>query len=103
MKKLIEQRYLIRQNLLTIIGFILFSYFSYHAVLGERSYVRLLTLERQVSEITQTHNALETERLAWEKKVTMLRPGSIDKDLLEERARYVLGYGYEDERIILAN
>ena len=65
--------------------------------------MRLLTLERQVSEITQTHNALETERLAWEKKVTMLRPGSIDKDLLEERARYVLGYGYEDERIILAN
>ncbi len=103
MKKLIAQRYVIRQNLLTIIGFCLCVYFSYHAVLGQRSYVRLLTLDRQVAEITQTHDRLEVERMALEKKVAMLRPGSVDRDLLEERARYVLGFGYKDERVILEN
>lgn len=103
MKKLIAQRYVIRQNFLTIMGFCLCFYFSYHAVLGQRSYVQLLTLEREVASITQIHDRLEGERLALEKKVAMLRPGSIDKDLLEERARYVLGFGYEDERVILEN
>lgn len=63
----------------------------------------MLTLERQVAEITQTHDRLASERQALEKKVTMMRPGSINKDLLEERARYVLGYSYDDERIILSN
>lgn len=103
MKKLIEQRYILRQNLLTIIGFCLFCYFSYHAALGERSYIGLISLERQVAKVSEQHEHLKTEREALEKKVTMLRPGSIDRDLLEERARYILGYGYENERIILAN
>lgn len=103
MKKLIAQRHIIRQNLLTIIGFLLCAYFSYHAALGQRSYVRLLSLERQVSDISVTHDKLESERLALEKKVAMMRPGSVDRDLLEERARYVLGYAYEDERVIYQN
>ena len=103
MKKLIAQRYVIRQNLLAIIGFCLCFYFSYHTLLGQRSYMRLLTLDRQVAEITQIHDNLEAERVVLEKKVAMLRPGSIDKDLLEERARYMLGYGYEGERVILEN
>lgn len=103
MKKLIAQRYVVRQNLLAIIGFILCCYFGYHAVLGQRSYIRLLSLERQISETTTTADHLTAERIALEGRVKMLRPGSIDRDLLEERARYVLGYSYDNERIVITN
>ena len=101
MRKLIEQRYVIKQNLLAIIGFCLFCYFSYHALLGERSYIRLMSMERQVSKVTATYNELHAKREHLQDKVVRLRPGSLDRDLLEERARYVLGFHYPDEKIIL--
>ena len=101
MKRLIEQRYVIKQNLLAIIGFCLFCYFSYHAVLGERSYIQLMSLERQITKTSAVYEGLHGERTALETKVVKLRPNSIDRDLLEERARYVLGYAHPDDKIIL--
>ena len=46
-------------------------------------------------------DALLGEREKLENKVVMMRPGSINKDLLEERIRSVLGYSYENEIILL--
>ncbi len=101
MRKLIAQRYVIKQNMLAIIGVCLFCYFSYHALLGERSYIRLISLEKQTTKTSLIYKDLHTQRSALEEKVVGLRPGSLDKDLLEERARYVLGYHHPDEKIIL--
>ena len=101
MRKLIEQRYVIKQNLLAIIGFCLFCYFSYHALLGERSYIRLMSLERQVTKVSATYEGLREERVALEEKVVRLRPASLDRDLLEERVHYVLGFYRSDEQVIL--
>ena len=101
MRKLIEQRYVIKQNLLAIIGFCLCCYFSYHALLGERSYIKLVSLERQTTKISATYDDLYTERVALEDKVVRLRPGSLDRDLLEERVHYVLGFYHPDEKVIL--
>ncbi len=101
MKKLIAQRYVIRQNWLAIMGFCLLCYFSYHALLGERSYIRLMSLERQITKVSATYDGLNGERAALEQRVVRLRPGSLDRDLLEERARYVLGLYRSDEEIIL--
>ena len=101
MKRLIEQRYLVRRNFTAIIGFCLFCYFSYNIVFGERSALRLLTLERSTAEATATYNDLHAQRTALESQVIRLRPGSLDRDLLEERARVVLGYSYPGERIVL--
>lgn len=101
MRRLIEQRYVIKQNLVAIIGFLLLCYFSYHALLGERSYLRLMSLERQISSVSATYDALRGEREGIERKVALLRPGSLDRDLLEERVHYVLGFHYPDEKIIV--
>lgn len=101
MRKLVAQRHIIKQNLLAIIGVCLFCYFSYHALLGARSYNRLMSLDRQIIELSETHKGLHVERTALEEKVSGLRPNSLDKDLLEERSHYVLGYYYPDEKIIL--
>jgi len=98
---LIEHRYLIRQNLVAIVGICLSIYFSYHLITGERSYFRLVSLENQIERVSAEHQRLTSERSEIERKVVMLRPGTIDRDLLEERVRYVLGYRYADEKILL--
>ena len=103
MKGFIEKRYILRRNMLAIIGVCLSFYFSYHLVAGHRGYFRLMSLEHQIADVTEKHAELKAERQAVEKKVVMMRPGSIDRDLLDERARYVLGYTHKDEYILLQN
>lgn len=86
---------------MAIIGFCLCFYFSYHVVSGERSYLRLMSLERGIQRLTQQQDDLSGQRKALVNKVAMLRPGSIDPDLLEERARVVLGYHHPDEIVVI--
>ena len=83
-----------------IVGLILALYFSYHIGFGERSYWRLRTLETSVEHLSVDYGQLNSERLALEGRVSRLRPGSLDPDMLEERARYVLGYVRADETVI---
>lgn len=101
MKKLIEKRHILRQNMMAVIGICLSFYFCYHLVAGQRGYFRLVSLERQVIEISSKYDNLQGDRNAVEKKVVMMRPGSIDRDLLEERVRHVLGFRQADELILL--
>lgn len=101
MKRLIDKRYLVRQNLVAVIGICLSLYFTYHLIAGERSVLRLVSLDRQVEAQHATLANLTAERETLEKRVVMMRPGSIDRDLLEERARLILGYTGENEQILL--
>jgi cell division protein FtsB len=103
MKRLLEQRYLVRKNLLTLIGFGFCCYFCYHLIQGERSYLRMISLQDSIVQTTQKISDLQQERQELEVKVTMLRPDSINKDLLEERARLVLGFRHEGEKEVLLN
>ena len=44
--------------------------------------------------------ALKDERARWERKVSELRPESVDRDLLEEEAHVQLDRVYKDEVVI---
>lgn len=101
MKRLIDRRYLVRQNLVLVIGVCLSVYFAYHLVAGERSILRLVSLDRQVAAGQIALSDLTAQREALEKRVVMMRPGSIDRDLLEERVRVMLGYTDANERILI--
>jgi len=101
MKRLIEQRYLVRHNILTIIGLCLTIYFAWHIVAGERSIFRLVTVNHLVEKVATDYDLEQAKRVQLEAKVVKLRPGSIDPDLLEERARVVLGYARPDEHIVI--
>lgn len=87
--------------MMAVIGLCLSFYFCYHLVAGQRGYLSLMSLESRIDKasIELDQNKIEREKL--EKRVVMLRPGSICRDLLEERARHVLGYRYADELILL--
>ena len=101
MKKLLENRALLRRNLFLMICIVLTGYFSYHLVMGKRGYFQLKALENQIELTQASFNEIKAEREAIEKKVVMMRPGSVDIDLLEERARHVLGFTKPDEYILL--
>jgi len=101
MKRLIQKQHFLRPNMLVIIGICLSVYFSYHLVAGHRGYVSLMSLESQIEQAQAKQAQLIKEREAIEKKVVMMRPGSIDRDLLEERVRFVLGYHRPEEVILL--
>jgi cell division protein FtsB len=102
-KRLIEQRYVFRQNLIAVIGVCLSFYFCYHLIAGERSYLRLVSLDRQIVTTEQQHDQTKAEREALEQKVVMMRPGSVNRDLLEEQSRKVLGFHYKDEKVLIKN
>jgi len=101
MKQLLEHHALVKKNLLTLVGIGICFYFSYHLLQGERSYFRLLSLQQNISEMKAKNNTLDVTQTNLETRVSMLRSGSIDKDLLEERARITLGFRNEGEKDIL--
>jgi cell division protein FtsB len=101
MNKLLQHRTLIRENIIVLIGICLCFYFTYHALQGNRSVIRLLALDHSITVMSQQYEEGKAERIALETKVKAMRPGSISRDLLEERARAVLGYRHPDEMIML--
>ena len=76
-------------------------YFAYHTVQGERGVLAWLRLEKELSVAEARVAVLERERTNLERRVGLLRPDSLDPDLLEERARALLNYGAEDEVLVL--
>jgi cell division protein FtsB len=77
------------------------AYFGYHAVQGDRGMNAWLSLSQQIDR-TQNQLALnraELDRL--EKRVTLLRANGLSRDMLDERARDVLGIAHPDDVVIL--
>ena len=101
MKQLLEHKYLVRKNILTLVGLSLCFYFSYHLLQGERSYLRYMSLQKSVASLSEQSAQLKTDHRTLETRVAKLRTGSIDRDLLEERARIVLGYRHVGEKDIV--
>lgn len=103
MKNLIHERYVARRQLVPVLALCLVAYFGYHLVAGERSYLRLVSLNYQIAK-TEKELQVETgNRVRLEERVAMMRPGSVDRDLLEEQARKILGLRYKDEKVLIKN
>lgn len=83
-----------------LIGSLLVAYFAYHAVEGDRGIRAWQRLDGEIAEASEVRGRLASEQAALEKRVSMLRPDSLDADLLEERARLVLGYVPVDAMIL---
>ena len=62
-------------------------YFALHAFKGPRGYPHQQVLEQQQAMLQQKFETLREQRIRQENKVALLRPESIDPDLLDEMAR----------------
>ncbi len=83
-----------------LLGAFAFSYFAYHAVEGDRGLRSWMKLRQEIATARITEAELAAERGAMERRVALLRPESLDPDMLEERARAVLNLAHPDERVI---
>lgn len=65
--------------------------------------VRLISLGQSIETMSYKSDIITHKRMALEDKVKMMRPGSVNKDLLEEQARLTLGYTHADELVVVRN
>jgi cell division protein FtsB len=89
-----------RPYLFSAVLAVLIAYFSFHALTGERG---LLTSEQRDETLVQRTAELQqvrAERMDLEARARLLRDSSLSADLLEERARSLLGFADPDDYVI---
>jgi len=65
-------------------------YFAYHAVEGDYGLFALGKLQDRVASLQTELDAIRAERNAMESHVALMRPESLDRDMIDERAREAL-------------
>lgn len=75
-------------------------YFGYHAIQGDHGLITYLRYGQYIETLQSEYDRTVRAREALEHRVSLLRPQSLDPDLLEERARDVLGFAHPDDRVI---
>ena len=79
---------------------VLIAYFGFHALTGDRG---LLTSEQRNKTLIQRKAELQqvrAERMDLEARARLLRDSSLSADLLEERARSLLGFADPSDYVI---
>lgn len=67
-------------------------YFGVNAYTGNHGLRAKLELDQQYAMLSEELERLRLDRAEWQRRVALLRSESIDPDMLDERARAVLGY-----------
>ena len=83
-----------------LMGAAMMVYFGYHAVQGERGLIAWWELRREIEEADFELAAVTAQKNVLEHRVSLLRPESLDRDMLEERARVMLGVVHADDLIV---
>ena len=76
-------------------------YFVHHAQSGARGLEAKRQLKIQAYEISKELEVLKTQRAEWERRIALLRSDQIDRDLLEERSRTLLGRVHRNDLVII--
>lgn len=84
-----------------LFGIVAVAYFAYHTVHGDRGVLALFQMQERVNEAENRLDALQQEKDHWESRVKLLHPDSIDRDMLDERVRIMLGYARADDLVVL--
>ena len=75
-------------------------YLGFHAVSGERGLFALFKENRRLEQLTAQLDDSRSKREALEKKIKLMSSNSLDLDMLDERARTVLGLASKDEVVL---
>jgi cell division protein FtsB len=90
-----------RYDLLVILACLgLLSSFAWYAYKGPRGYDYRASLERKIEELAQDNTKLAAEKESLERKVRLMRPEHVDRDMLEELARTELNMALPNELIV---
>ncbi|MBI2717101.1 MAG: septum formation initiator family protein [Rhizobiales bacterium] len=86
-----------RRTVLTVLGLYIFAalfvgYFGVNAFTGNHGLRAQADLDQQLAAMQQELKGLKAERALWERRVALLRSERLDPDMLDERARALIGY-----------
>jgi cell division protein FtsB len=89
-----------RPYLPTAVFAILIVYFAFHALTGDKGLLTEKSRESTLSARTVQLARLQAERRDLEARVTLLKTNNLSRDLLEERARVLLGFSDPRDYVI---
>jgi len=97
-----------RRAVLTVLGLYTFAalfigYFAANAFTGNHGLRAQQDLEQQLTAMKGELGQLKAERALWERRVSLLRADRIDPDMLDERARSLIGYVDRRDLTLLLN
>ena len=75
-------------------------YFTFAAVQGAFGLFNRVQIEAEITTLSDTRDTMQVELAEVENKTRRLSDDYLDLDLLDERARYILGLARPDEMII---
>ena len=78
-------------------------YFAGHAVYGDYGLEARMRLERETETAQRELLLVREERQRLERNVALMRPDSLDPDLLEERVRATLQFVDPDDVVVLTS
>ena len=79
---------------------LLIFYFGFHALTGDRGLLSSSQRDADLAAKTMELKKIRAERMDLEARARLLRSGSLSADLLEERARSLLGYADPKDYVI---
>jgi len=74
------------------IAALVIGYFGVNAYTGNRGLRAKQDLDQQIAQLTGELAAIKSERERWERRGALIKPESLDPDMLDERARALLDY-----------
>lgn len=87
-------------GLYVLVG-LLIAYFGMHAQSGRRGLKAKEDLAIEMGNLNAELGRLKAERNEWERRVALLRPESLDPDMLDERARAMLDYVHPRDLVLI--
>jgi cell division protein FtsB len=77
-------------------------YFLHNAKIGQRGLDAKQVMKVEIYELTQNLEAAKAERSDWDRRLALMRADQVDRDLLEERSRILLGRVHKNDLVIVA-
>jgi len=94
-------KYRLKRSGLLIFWVMLFFYFCFNGFYGDRGFQKYMYLKKEVAYARNVANQYRLKKEALNEEVKLLSPGSLDLDMLDERAREVLNMVGTGELILL--
>jgi cell division protein FtsB len=98
----IDIRSYMRQAVGPTLAVSIFAYFAYHAVEGDRGLLAWMQLTQDVASTQAELDKVTQIREGLDHQAALMRSNAIDPDMLDEKARAVLGVVRKDEVIIIS-
>lgn len=90
----------VRPLLLPLCCLFILGYFAYHAVEGDYGLFALGKLSERVAALEAELREVRAEREGMERHVRLMRPDSLDRDMIDERARQALSMADAKDLVI---